>query len=111
MEYPKKATVELGLRMVSVNVREIPSVEQVLEESRAVEEAFRPVPAFESICASMHRVLHHSPIAYDCHMQKEVLFGIMAKMFISGWNAGRQELIDAELAKMETTSGPDSKAP
>lgn len=102
MNYPTRESVELGLRLCALDVVEGNQnpVECAIEEALAVQQHFYPVEKFGVLCQGIHDQMCHSLIAQSCQMQCQLLYAIMAKMFIAGWASGRQELIDAELKRM-----------
>ncbi|MGB2633892.1 MAG: hypothetical protein WAM58_08150 [Candidatus Acidiferrum sp.] len=63
-------------------------------------ETMLSVDCFSELAFSLHRALHHSPAFIRCEANISGLVSIMAQMFAYGYAAGRQEVIDQELARM-----------
>ena len=102
MNYPTKESVELGLRLCALDIvaENQNPLECAIEEAQAVQQQFYPVEKFAALCQGIHDQMCHSPMAHSCSMQCQLLYAIMAKMFIAGWSVGRQEVIDDELKRM-----------
>lgn len=101
MNYPTKESVMLALEHLQL-------AEQTQEAlmSRAVEivkvqqEVFGQNPHFIALVEQIHAQLRHSPVLMDCALHKSMIFAMMVQMFIGGYSAGQQEIIDKEVARM-----------
>jgi hypothetical protein len=99
--YPTKESIELGLKLVAIVPGESVSPAAIAEESLNQMESFGKCQAFKHIGVGIHEQMCHSePFAGNCPMQINLLFAIMAKMFLAGWSSGRQEIIDAEVSRI-----------
>ena len=56
-----------------------------------------------TVAARFHSYLHHGCAKHSCLLQFSAIATLMAKMFQAGYAAGRQEIIDGEVAKMTAT--------
>ncbi len=102
MNYPTRESVELGLKLAAIDIIEsgVDLLDGAMEEAIAVQQNFRPVEKFAALAHGVHETMCHHPTMGGCHFQTQLLYAIMAKMFIAGWSAGRQEVIDDELKRM-----------
>jgi hypothetical protein len=104
MNYPSKKSVELGLKLVCFDMEKLDQnelVDTAIEETTASQNSFGQVRLFNELSVAFHEQMsHHSPIAASCYLQIHLLKAIMAKMFVAGWMAGRQEVIDQSLKQM-----------
>lgn len=104
MDYPTKESLKLGMLLVADNTRVgggpivqlEPTSPEMLEEAKQQQETFSD-PKFINFVQSMHGHMHHSPLAQSCEFQNRLLWALMAKMFVAGWAAGRQEVMDAQV--------------
>lgn len=106
-DFPSTKAIEMGLKMCATRFQpgEEPDLESAdvqadLERDVEMQKAFIGVRTVQYLHDSLHLQLHHSPIASSPELQRRLLLAIMAKMFLAGWSAGRQEIIDTELARM-----------
>jgi hypothetical protein len=100
MNYPSKESVELGLRMVSVDLTDTSAIEEALKEQVEFSEECSKNQLFMGLCNMLHLTLTHTPIAKSCELQEEALANVMMTIFHAGWLAGRQEVMDAEVERM-----------
>jgi hypothetical protein len=82
-----------------------PDILAAVKESREIVDTMTSIEEYERLVFSLHSALHHTPdILGECHAQQHALASIMSQMFAAGYAAGRQEIIDAELAKAQIFS-------
>ncbi len=104
MNFPTKTSVELGLKLVAIDIVSANQslVESCMDEAQAVHQSFHSIEKFGMLVHGIHSEMCHGPMAESCQLQTQLLYAIMAKMFYAGWSAGRQEIIDAEVARINT---------
>lgn len=99
MNYPTKESVDLGMKLVRIEPGGF-SLDSLVEEAKLQIETFGS-GKFVNLVNGVHQTMcHQAPFAGTCDLQLQLLAAIMAKMFVAGWQAGRQEIIDAELKRM-----------
>jgi len=116
MDYPTRASVELGMRLTAdpdarqAIVEFLPEKAEHIEEARRQEETFS-IPQFMGLVRAMHGHMHHGPFACPCETQTVLLGSLMAKMFYAGWSAGRQEVMDEAVGKLVGDARQDAGGP
>lgn len=99
---PTQASFELGAKIgiCSTSNRE-DDLAQTAADALHLVETMLSIRSYQTLIEKCHAALYHLPeISGSCLTHKQALASIVAQIFACGWAAGRQEVIDLELAKM-----------
>lgn len=100
---PTRESFLLGAKLGPLCAHQYSDLLTVARESIQLLETMTSIEEYKRLVFALHQALHHNPDIFgDCQVQKHALASALSQMFAAGYAAGRQEIIDAEVAKMET---------
>lgn len=94
-------TISMGLKLTSMSRLQKEDPAAFVKEEMKAQEPFQKHRAFNELVVAVHEgMCHTEEIAAECKLQIALTASIMSKMFQAGWLAGQQEIIDAEVSRI-----------
>lgn len=99
---PSRESFELGAKLCHMDLRDAQGMAEIVGETHRLLETMTSVEVYRHLVNHLHLALRHQPLfEINCEAHTSALASIMSQMFACGYAAGRQEVIDMEIAKME----------
>jgi hypothetical protein len=97
---PTRESFELAMRLCKKQTCTLEDLKAQTAAAKELMQAMLDVDAYARLVDSIHTAFDHAEIFRTCPAKIQALASVMSQMFMYGWAAGRQEVIDCEVAKI-----------